>query len=277
MSLLWKCSRLVLGNPIKRQDQFSCWWLDFVLFIGVSIPYSGTYWLVVVDSCLVPSNVSQEHLTFMTKAIWIASADCKTTAFVIFCELYCNPPDTHFTMSYPLWLTSWAKTWPMCRWWATFSIAAHWLTTILTWTCSIFSSVLYMEGHPATGETYATVVQHGKLFIYTTPWFSDTALYPLWLSVYDYFLPLVELWPTKIFITTHCSSLVQMESAATMLILLCQYYSCPSRSKLLHSNPEGSCLYQLTQWAVQPKQQKLKKNIFADTVWLSHIHNTKRT
>jgi len=135
----------------------------------------------------------------------------------------------------------------MCRRWATLSIATHRLTRITTWNCSIFSSVPYMEGHPATGETYATVVKHGKPIIHTTPWLFDTALYPLQLSVYDYFLPLVELWPTEIFITTHCSYLAQMESAATTLTLLCQYYSCPSRSKLLHSNPEGSCLYQMTQ------------------------------
>ena len=133
-----------------------------------------------------------------------------------------------------------------------------------------------MEGHPATGETCVTVFKHDKPFVYTTPWLLDTALYPLQLRVYDYFLPLVELWPTEIFITTHCSSLVQMESAATTLTLLCQYYSCPSRSKLLHSNPEGSSLYQQAQWAVNPKQQKLK-NIFLDTLWLNHIHNTKST
>jgi len=142
---------------------------------------------------------------------------------------------------------------------------AHRLTRITTSIHSIFSSVPHMEEHSATGETYATVVKLGKSFIYTTPWLSDTALYPLRLSVYDYFLLLVELWPIEIFITTHCSSSVQMESAATTLTLLCQYYSCPSRSKLLHSNPKGSCLYQPTQRAVHPKQQKLK-NIFPDTL-----------
>ena len=99
------------------------------------------------------------------------------------------------------------------------SRAAHQLTRIMTQTRSIFSSVPYMEGHPATGETCATVFKHGKTFIYTTPWLFDTALYPLRLSVYDYFLPLVELWPLEIFLTTHCSSLVQMKSAATTLTL----------------------------------------------------------
>jgi len=60
-----------------------------------------------------------------------------------------------------------------------------------------------MEGHPATGETYATVVKHGTPFKYTTPWLFDTTLYPLQLSVYDYFLPLVELWPTQKSLSQH--------------------------------------------------------------------------
>lgn len=129
-----------------------------------------TSWLVVVDPCLVPSdNVSQECLTFMTTANWNASADCQAVAYVIFCELYNNPLYAHFTMSNPLWLISWAKSWPTRRWWATLSIVAHRLTRITTWTCSIFSSVPYMEGHPATGETCATAFKHGKPFTYTTP------------------------------------------------------------------------------------------------------------
>lgn len=183
---------------------------------------------------------------------------------------------THFTMSNPLWFISWAKSWPMHRWRATLSIVAHRLTRIMTLTRSVFSPVPYMERHPATDETCATAFKHDKPLIYTTPWLFDTALYPQQLRVYDYFLPLVELRPTEIFITTRCSSLVQMESAATMLTLLCQNYSCASRSKLQRSNPQGSCLYQMAQWALHPKQQKLK-NIFPDTLWLSHIHNTKGT
>lgn len=221
-----------------------------------------TSWLIVVGPYLVPSELSQECLTFLTTAIWNASADCQTVEFAIFCELYCNPPYTHFTMPNPLWLISWAKPWLMCRWWATLSTVAQWLTRIMTRTRSIFLSVLHVEGHPVSGETCATVFKHGKPFIYTNSWLVDKALYPVQLSVYDYFLPLVKLWPTEIFITTHCSSLVQMDSDATTLTLLCQYYSCPSRSKLLHSNPEGSCLYQQAQWAVNPKQQNLKKTSF---------------
>ena len=145
-----------------------------------------TSWLVVMDPCLVTSDVSQECLTFMTTVIWNASADCQMVAFVIFCELYCNPPYTHFSMSNLLWLISWAKSWPMRRW-ATLSIVAHRLTR-MTWTCQIFSSVPYVEGHPATGENCATLFKHDKPLIYITPWLLDTALYPLQLRVYDYFL-----------------------------------------------------------------------------------------